>query len=114
MPHEKAVLWHGLAIGSGFVPVAVLSVGADQVTHLAGLYPTEPAGMTGGLFAVAATYRAEFTVVGGVVATVGPGEQRYLAALVLSGLGLLGGLAGLAGLAGGLPTPDLGPLWSVA
>ena len=105
-------LWRrSLAIDAGFAAVAALSIGADGVMHALRVYPDAAADMSGGLFILAATYRALFTVLGGVIATMGAGEGSYRPAQILAGLGLLGGLAGLGV---GFATPDLGPLWYVA
>ena len=100
-----------IAIVTGFVSVAVLSIGADTVMHGASYYPAEPSQMSNGLFAVAATYRAVFTVLGGAITTALSRETTFRPAQILSFLGLLGGLAGVAAW---LATPNLGPLWYAA
>lgn len=102
------VLRRILAVVTGFATVAVLSVGTDAVLHKTGIFPATAPAMTTGLFALAATYRAVFTVLGGVIATVVSDDRNYRPALILSGLGFLGGLAGVGAW---FTAPDLGPLW---
>jgi hypothetical protein len=102
------LLRRSLAVVAGFAAVALLSIGADAVMHATGIFPPEPATMTAGLFALAATYRAAFTVAGGALTTALSREASYRPAQILSGFGLLGGLAGVAAW---VATPDLGPLW---
>ena len=102
-------LWRRvLAIAAGFVTVAVLSLATDVVLRGVGVFPPLPKVMSDGLFALAASYRAAFTVLGGAVTTVLAREASYRPAQILAGLGLLGGLAGVAAW---FATPDIGPLW---
>ena len=102
-------LWRrSVAVVAGFVTVAVLSTGADAVMHAAGTFPPQPQDMTTGLFALAATYRAAFTVLGGAVTTLLARDASDRPAQILAGLGLLGGLAGVAVW---FSQPNLGPLW---
>ena len=79
--------------------------------HAAGVFPAKPSALSNGLFALAATYRALFTGLGGAITTALSREASFRPAQILSGLGLLGGLAGLAAW---FATPDLGPLWYAA
>ncbi len=97
-----------VAVVAGFGSVAVLSVGADALMHASAVFPPDPARMTPGLFGLAATYRAVFTVAGGAITTRLAREDSYRPAQILAFLGLLGGLAGLAAW---FTKPDLGPLW---
>ena len=100
-----------LAIVAGFVTVFVLSVGADTAMQRFGVFPSEPATMSGGLFGLAILYRTVFTLLGGALtALISPrADQRDVR--ILAGLGFL---AGLAGVAAWFATPGLGPLWYAA
>lgn len=98
-----------LAVAAGFVTVALLSVGTDAILHGLGVFPPVSAAMSDPLFAVAAIYRAAFTVLGGAVATRLAGEGSYRPAQILSGLGLIGGFAGVYVWLSA--QSDLGPLW---
>ena len=103
-------LWRSLlAVVAGFFIVALLSVGADAVMRLVGVFPDGR--MPDGLFIVPAIYRAVFTALGGyATARLAPARPMVHAA-VLGAFGLLGGLGGLAA---ALENPELGPLWYAA
>ena len=100
-----------LAIAAGFAVVALLSLGADAAMRGPGVFPAQPAAMTGGMFGLALLYRAVFALLGGALTGLltprqGPRDVRILAAL--------GFLAGLAGVAAWFAAPGLGPLWYAA
>lgn len=96
------------AVFAGFAATFVLSVGTDAVLHGTGVFPPMDVRMSDGLFAIAAIYRAVFTVVGGYVTARLAPDRPMRHAAVLAGLGLLGGLAGLMV---SVQHPELGPLW---
>jgi hypothetical protein len=96
------------AVLAGFVAVAVLSLGTDQVLHVLGVYPPwgqpmfEP-----GLNLLALSYRIVYTVLGGyVTARLAPhSPMRHV--WVLAGIG---SLIGLAAAVATIPI-HLGPAW---
>lgn len=57
------------AIVAGFIVTALASTAADAMMHAAGIFPSVPRLMSDPLFALAAAYRAIFTVAGGYVTT---------------------------------------------
>lgn len=101
-------LRRAFAIVAGFLAVAALSIAMDAALHANGLLPQPPQPMSDGLYALAATYRALFTLAGGSITTRLSGETSYRPAQILAALGLL---AGLAGVAAWTRAPDLGPFW---
>ena len=56
------------AVVAGFIVTALASTAADAVMHAAGIFPSAPRLMSDPLFALAAAYRALFTIAGGYVA----------------------------------------------
>lgn len=86
----------------------VTSLGADQILHVTGVYPPWGQTMSDGLFALASTYRAVFTVAGGwITARLAP-SRPMAHATWLAAIGLAAALAGVAASAG---HPELGPRW---
>ena len=98
------------AVAAGFLVTAVASTAADAVMHAAGIFPGAPRLMSDPLFALAAAYRALFTVAGGYVTARLAPDRPMRHAWVLAGIGLVAGLAGVVAyyVAGGA---DLGPAW---
>ena len=99
------------AVVAGFATVAVLSMGADALVYGAGLVRPGHA-MSDPLFALAAVYRAAFTVAGGFVTARLAPDRPMDHAWVLAGLGLLGGLGGVAAYYAA-NSPAFGPAWYV-
>lgn len=97
------------AVLAGFVSVAFLSMGSDAIMQATGIFPPAGERMSEGLFAVAATYRALFTMLGGAITMRISGSSRAVWALCL--LGLAGGIAGLWV---AISQPELGPIWYAA
>jgi hypothetical protein len=98
-----------VAVVAGFVAVAGLSLGTDEVFHLLQVYPPWGVTMTDPrLFVLALSYRIVYTVLGGwITARLAPSApMRHVT--VLAVLGLIGGGAGVAVAMG---RSDLGPLW---
>jgi hypothetical protein len=98
------------AVAAGFAVTVISSVATDAVMHGTGLFAITPRKMTDALFALAAGYRAIFTIAGGyVTARLAPSRpMRY--AMILAAIGLCAGLAGLA-LFYSMPAGELGPAW---
>jgi hypothetical protein len=98
------------AVVAGFFVTALASTAADGVMHAAGIFPSAPQLMSDSLFALAAAYRALFTVAGGyLTARLAPGRPMHHA-WILAGIGLIAGLAGVVAyytIGGG----KLGPAW---
>lgn len=97
------------AVLAGFATIVVLSLAADMLMQAAGAF--SPGQMSNqGEFAVAALYRAAFTVVGGYVTARLAPDRPLRHAWLLAGIGLLAGLGGIAAyFAGG--AAEMGPLW---
>src|SRR4029434_400695 len=97
------------AVLAGFLAVAGLALGTDEVFHLLQVYPPWGVTMTDPrLFALALSYRIVYTVLGGwITARLAPrSPMRHVT--VLGIIGLIGGAAGVAVAIG---RSDLGPLW---
>ena len=60
------------AVAAGFIVTALASTAADAVMHAAGIFPSAPQSMSDPLFALAAAYRALFTIAGGYVTGARP------------------------------------------
>ena len=98
------------AVAAGFIVTALTSTAADAVMHAAGIFPGTPRLMSDGLFALAAAYRALFTVAGGyVTARLAPDRPMHHA-WILAGIGLFAGLAGVVAYYT-LGGAELGPAW---
>ena len=97
------------AVVAGFATVVVLSMGADAAVYGAGLVPPGHP-MSDPLFALAAVYRAAFTVAGGFVTARLAPDRPMGHAWVLAGIGLLAGLGGVAAYYSA-PSPEFGPAW---
>ena len=96
------------AVVTGFVAVAVLSLGTDQVLHVLTVYPPWGEPMAGALFAVATAYRIGYTVLGGYLTARLAPHAPVRHALIL---GLVGLVPGIAGVMVNIAKPELGPLW---
>lgn len=98
------------AVAAGLVVTALASIAADAVLRAAGVFPRPPRLMTEPLFALAAAYRALFTIAGGyVTARLAPNRpMRHV--WIAAGIGLVAGLAGVVAYytIGGA---QLGPAW---
>jgi hypothetical protein len=98
-----------IAVVAGFVAVAGLSLGTDQILHVLQVYPPwgEPMYETG-LNALALSYRIVYTLVGGwLTARLAPrAPMRHVMVLALIGLA-----AGTAGAIVAITQADLGPNW---
>jgi peptidoglycan/LPS O-acetylase OafA/YrhL len=78
--------------------------------HAVGIFPRAPQLMSDSLFALAAAYRALFTVAGGYVTARLAPDRPMRHAWILAGIGLVAGLAGVVAYytIGGA---ELGPAW---
>jgi hypothetical protein len=97
------------AVVAGFVAVGVLSTAADMVMREAGVFPAQGQPMADGLFVVAATYRAGFTIIGGYITARLAPDRPMTHAWVLAAIGFVAGLAGVVVYWKG--GPNLGPAW---
>ena len=97
------------AIVAGFLAVAVLSLGTDQVLHVLQVYPPwgEPM-WDPRLNALALSYRIVYTILGGyITAALAPyAPMRHVAIG-----GIIGFLTGTAGAIVAIRMADLGPNW---
>ena len=96
------------AIVGGLLAVFVLSLGTDQVLHLAGIFPPWGQRMSDPLFALATAYRTVYNVGGGYLTALLAPDRPMRHALALGAVGLV---ISLAGLAVSLAHTELGPLW---
>lgn len=105
----KPWLLSARAVAAGLAVTVIASTAADAVLTAVGVLPKEPRLVSNEIFALAAAYRAAFTVAGAyVTARLSPRSGRD--AIILGGIGLLAGLAGLAAFLAVKPG-DLGPAW---
>src|SRR4029077_11408455 len=72
-----------------------LYTAADALMHAAGIFPSAPRLMSDPLFALAAAYRAVFTIAGGCVTARLAPDRPMRHAWILAGIGLVAGLAGV-------------------
>lgn len=97
------------AVIVGFISVAVLSLGTDQVLHVLNVYPPwgEPM-YSPGLNLLALSYRILYTVIGGyITASLAPHAPMRHVFVV----GILGFITGSAGAIAAITMADLGPNW---
>lgn len=106
----KARLASAGAIAAGFLVTALTSTGADAAMHAMGIFPNTPRLMSDSLFALAAAYRAVFTVAGGYVTARLAPDRPMRHTWILAGIGLVAGLGGVVAYytAG---EGELGPSW---
>ena len=105
----KRGLLSARAVVAGLAVTVVASTAADAVMTAIGVLPKEPRLVSNEIFALAAAYRAVFTIAGAyVTARLSPRPGRD--AIILGGIGLLAGLAGLAAFLATKPG-ELGPAW---
>ena len=79
------------AVAAGFIVTALTSTAADAVMHAVGIFPSAPRLMSDSLFALAAAYRALFTVAGGYVTAHLAPDRPMRHAWILAGIGLFAG-----------------------
>ena len=98
-----------VAVLSGFLAVAVLSLGTDQVLHMLNVYPPwgEPM-WSPWLNLLALGYRTVYTVFGGyLTAALAPRSPMRHVAIV----GMIGLVLSTLGAAVAISVADLGPAW---
>ncbi len=106
----KPLLASTVAVAGGFLLTAVASVATDAVMRATSIFPSSAHNMSDSLFALAAGYRALFTVAGGYLTVrLAPGRP-WRHAWILAGIGVTAAIAGVIGyyLAG---ASQLGPAW---
>ena len=107
--HPRRLVRSTAAVFVGFISVAVLSLGTDQVLHVLNVYPPwgEPM-YDPGLNLLALSYRILYAVVGGyITASLAP----HLPMRHVLVVGILGFIAGSAGAFTAISMADLGPNW---
>lgn len=97
------------AVLAGLVTVIATHTGTDAILHALGVFPPAGQVMSDGLFALAATYRILFTVLGGYVTARLASSKSLEHALVLGGIGSVLALVGMLATLG--RGPEFGPLW---
>lgn len=99
-----------VAVIGGFLVTAVASIAADALMYSSGIFPHSPAAMSATLFALAAAYRALFTVAGGYVTARLAPDRPMRHAWILAAIGQAAGIAGVIAwyVIGGA---ELGPAW---
>lgn len=98
------------AVIAGFAVTFILSVGTDAVMHALGVFPEFGKGMSDGKFALAASYRVVFTILGGYVAARLAPHRPMAHAWALAWIGLAAGTLGLIAYFW-ISSPAMGPLW---
>ena len=96
------------AVAAGFIVTAALSLGIDEVLHLAGVYPPWGQPMSDGLFGLATAYRVAVTILGGYITARMAPQYPMKHVMILGAIGLV---AATAGLAATWNRPELGPKW---
>jgi hypothetical protein len=96
------------AIVAAILAVFALSLGLDEILHVAGVYPAWGVRMSDPLFALATAYRLVFNVAGGFIAAKLAPANPMKHVWILAWIGL--GLSAL-GIVGSLARPDIGPFW---
>ena len=105
----RRLLRSSAAIVVGFLSVAVLSLGTDQVLHMLQVYPPwgEPM-YAPSLNLLALSYRIVYTILGGyITAVLAPHAPMRHVAIV----GILGLVTATAGAIAAISMADLGPNW---
>ena len=97
------------AIVLGFVVVAVLSLGTDQLLHIARVYPPWGQAMTDALFALATVYRIFYGVIGSYVTARFAPDRPMRHALAGALLGMV--LSSIGAIATWNRGPAFGPHW---
>ena len=103
------ILRSTMAVFVGFISVAVLSLGTDQVLHVLEIYPPWGTPMHDpSLNVLALSYRIIYTILGGsITASLAPhAPMRHVIVL-----GIIGFVAGSAGAITAITVADLGPVW---
>jgi len=98
------------AVIAGFLVTALASIAADALMYCTGIFPHSPQSMTATLFAMAAAYRALFTVAGGYVTARLAPDRPMRHAWILAAIGQAAGIAGVVAwyvISGA----ELGPAW---
>ena len=106
--HRRRIGRSVLAIATGFVATAALSLGTDVILHAAGVYPAWGMTMSDGLFALATAYRIAFTILGGFLAARLAPARPMKHVWILAGIGVFFATVGAAAT---WNKPELGPRW---
>jgi hypothetical protein len=103
------ILRSTMAVFVGFISVAVLSLGTDQVLHVLEIYPPWGKPMHDpSLNVLALSYRIVYTILGGyITASLAPHAPMRHVIVV----GIVGFVAGSAGAITAITVADLGPDW---
>ena len=98
------------AVVAGFLVTALASIAADALMYSTGIFPPSPQTMTATLFAMAAAYRALFTIAGGYITARLAPNRPMRHAWILAAIGQAAGIAGVVAwyVVGGA---ELGPSW---
>jgi hypothetical protein len=97
------------AVAAGFFAVVVLSLGADELLHVAKVYPPWGQRMSDPLFVLATAYRFLFTVVGNYLTARLAPARPMLHSMALGAVGVVAATAGAV--ATWNLVPELGPHW---
>lgn len=107
--HRRSLLRSTTAVFVGFISVAVLSLGTDQVLHVLQVYPPWGQPMWDPrLNLLALSYRIVYTILGGYITAWLAPHTPMRHVLVVAILGLI---AGSAGAIVAIRVADLGPNW---
>jgi hypothetical protein len=107
--HRRSLLRSTIAVFVGFISVAVLSLGTDQVLHVLQVYPPWGQPMWDPrLNLLALSYRIVYTILGGYIAAWLAPHSPMRHVLVVA---ILGFIAGSAGAIVAIRVADLGPNW---
>ena len=98
-----------LAIVTGFLVGAILSLGIDAVLHATGIYPPWGQPMSDALFGLATAYRTIFNILGCYIAARLAPRNPMKHALVIGVIGLIVSVVGAV--ATWNKGPEFGPHW---
>ncbi len=97
------------AVLAGLVAIFVLSLGTDEVLHIARIFPPWGQPMSDGLFALATMYRCVYAVVGCYLTARLAPSRPMRHALILGAVGVVLSAAGAIGTWN--RGPEFGPHW---
>ncbi len=107
-PKHRAFPRRAMPPLAGFIAIAVLSNGTDEILRALGVFPPLNLRMSDDLFVLATAYRFAFSIAGCALAARLASDRPMRAAY---GLGAVGLALSTLGLIANWVKPEIGPLW---